>query len=153
MPVPTTDVRGFQQVYDHAGAGSGRVPLLLVHGWPETRRIWARNVGPLAAAGFEVIAPDLRGFGDSDVAPDGFHDVPSHVRDLYALVHDDLGHESVVVAGGDLGGPVLPAPALRYPGFVSRMVLFNSPLPYDRSTMEGLRPRSPRESTDYFLRQ
>ena len=45
-----------------------RFPLLLVHGWPETRRIWSRNVEPLADAGFDVVAPDLRGFGDSAVA-------------------------------------------------------------------------------------
>ena len=45
--------------------GVGGAPLLLAHGWPETKRIWARNVEPLARAGFEVIVPDLRGFGDS----------------------------------------------------------------------------------------
>src|SRR3954447_8930493 len=153
MPVPTIDVRGFQQVYDHAGAGSGRVPLLLVHGWPETRRIWARNVDALAAMGFEVIAPDLRGFGDSEVGPDGFHDVPSHARDLYALCHDVLGHESVVCVAGDLGGPVIQDLSLRFPGFVSRMVLFNSPLPYDKAAMAGMRTRPAAEAADYFLRQ
>ena len=51
-------------------------PLLLVHGWPETKRIWIRNVQPLAEAGFEVIVPDLRGFGDSGLAPDGHYDAP-----------------------------------------------------------------------------
>jgi pimeloyl-ACP methyl ester carboxylesterase len=45
--------------------GEGGLPLLLVHGWPETKRIWWRNVSVLAEAGFEVIAPDLWGFGDS----------------------------------------------------------------------------------------
>ena len=50
-------------------AGEGGYPLLLVHGFPETKRIWARNVAPLAEAGFDVIAPDLRGVGDSDPAP------------------------------------------------------------------------------------
>jgi pimeloyl-ACP methyl ester carboxylesterase len=39
----------------------GGYPLLLIHGWPETRRIWWRNIGALADAGFDVIAPDLRG--------------------------------------------------------------------------------------------
>jgi len=140
-------------VYDHAGAGSGRPALLLVHGWPETRRIWARNVDALAAMGFEVIAPDLRGFGDSDVGPDGYHDVPSHARDLYALCHDALGHESVVCVAGDLGGPVIQDLSLRFPGFVSRMVLFNSPLPYDRDAMAGMRTRPPIEAADYFIRQ
>ncbi len=149
--IAVTEARGFRQAYVHEGAGG--VPLLLAHGWPETKRIWWRNIGPLTAAGFEVIAPDLRGFGDSEVGPDGFHDVPSHARDLYALVHDVLGHERVVVCGGDLGGPVIQDLSLRYPGFVDRMVLFNSPLPYVKGAMDEMRTRPPREAGDYFLRQ
>ena len=86
--------RGFEMAFVREGAGG--FPLLLVHGWPETKRIFWRNVGPLSKAGFEVIAPDLRGFGDSELAPDGFYDVPAHSRDLYALVHDHLGHARVV---------------------------------------------------------
>ncbi len=143
--------RGFRQVFVHEGEGG--VPLLLVHGWPETKRIWWRNVAALAEAGFEVIVPDLRGFGDSDVGPDGFHDVPAHSRDLHALVHDVLGHRSVVVAGGDLGGPVVQDLSLRFPGFVDRMALFNSPLPYLQGRMEGMRTRPPAEAGDYFVRQ
>src|SRR6185312_8473696 len=84
--------RGFAQAFVHEGMGG--TPVLLVHGWPETKRIWWSNIGVLAEAGFEVIAPDLRGFGESDLGPDGFHDVVSHSKDLYALVHDHLGHES-----------------------------------------------------------
>jgi pimeloyl-ACP methyl ester carboxylesterase len=148
--VSETTVRGFRQVFTHENPGG--VPLLLVHGWPETRRIWARNVDVLAAAGFEVIAPDLRGFGDSDVAPDGFHDVASHARDLHALC-TGLGHDRVVAVGGDLGGPVIQDLALRFPGFVDRMVLFNSPLPYDKDRMAGMDSRPPREAADYFIRQ
>lgn len=149
--VKTTRVRGFTQAYVHEGVGG--IPLLLVHGWPETKRIWWRNVAPLAAAGFEVIVPDLRGFGESEPGPDSFHDVPSHVRDLYALLHDELGHERVVVAGGDLGGPVIQDMSLRYPGFVDRMVLFNSPLPFDKERMGHMNTRPPREASDYFVRQ
>lgn len=149
--IATTTVRGFRQAFVHEGRGG--VPLLLVHGWPETKRIWWRNIAPLAEAGFEVIAPDLRGFGDSDLGPDGFHDVVSHSRDLYALVHDHLGHERVVVCGGDLGGPVIQDLSLRWPGFVERMVLFNSGLPYDREAMAGMNSRAPREAADYFRRQ
>src|SRR6476646_5846661 len=55
--------------------GAGGVPLLLVHGYPETKRICWRNIEALAASGFEVIAPDLRGFGDSDIPPDDDHDI------------------------------------------------------------------------------
>jgi pimeloyl-ACP methyl ester carboxylesterase len=150
--VHTTDGRGFTQAYVHENPG-GAGPLLLVHGWPETKRIWWRVIEPLAAAGFEVIVPDLRGFGDSDVAPDGYHDVASHSRDMHALVHDHLGHEHAVLGGGDLGGPVIQDLALRFPGFATRMVLFNSPLPYDKERMQGMRSRPPRESSDYYVRQ
>ncbi|MBE0609346.1 MAG: alpha/beta hydrolase [Dehalococcoidia bacterium] len=143
--------RGFRQAFVREGPGG--TPLLLVHGWPETKRIWWRNIDVLAAAGFEVIAPDLRGFGDSGTGPDGFHDVPSHSRDLYALVHDHLGHERVIAVAGDLGGPVIQDLSLRFPGFVERMVLFNSPLPFDAEKMAGMRTRPPRESSDYFARQ
>jgi pimeloyl-ACP methyl ester carboxylesterase len=145
------DERGFNQAYVREGIGGK--PVLLVHGWPETKRIWWRNIQPLADAGFDVIVPDLRGFGDSDVGPDGFHDIASHARDLYSLVHDHLGHESVVVVGGDLGGPVIQDMSIRYPDFVERMVLFNSPIPYVKEAMATMRTRPPIEASDYFIRQ
>jgi pimeloyl-ACP methyl ester carboxylesterase len=152
FPIEYASPRGFRQAYVRVNPGG--VPLLCVHGWPESKRVFWRVIEPLAAAGFEVIVPDLRGFGDSDVAPDGFHDVPAHVLDMYALVHDVLGHESVVVLGGDLGGPVIQQLALNHPEWVDRMVLFNSPLPYLRDEMAdipGTRPA--REASDYFRRQ
>jgi 2-amino-4-hydroxy-6-hydroxymethyldihydropteridine diphosphokinase len=142
--------RGFEQAYVREGAGG--VPLLLVHGWPETKRIWWRNIAALAEAGFDVVAPDLRGFGQSAVGPDGFHDVVSHSRDLHALLRGHLGLGCVVAVGSDLGGAVIQDLALRFPGFVERLVIFNSPLPILRERMSGLRTRPPREQLDYFLR-
>ena len=142
-------LRGLRMSYVDEGRGPA---LLLVHGWPETMRIWWRNIAPLAAAGFRVIAPDLRGFGASDVAPDGFHDVPSHSRDLAALL-DRVGIERVVLVGGDLGGAVLQDFALRFAARVLRSVIFNSPLPYLKGAMDGMRTRPAREASDYFLRQ
>lgn len=133
--------------------GVGGVPLVCVHGWPETKRIFWRVVEPLARAGFEVIVPDLRGFGDSEIGPDGYHDVPAHAADLHALVHDHLGHERVVLVGGDLGGPVIQELSLRHPAWVDRMVLFNSPLPYLRGRMDDLETRPPDSVLDYFVRQ
>src|SRR6187401_2716798 len=103
--IERASARGFQQAFVRVNAGG--VPLLCVHGWPESKRIFWKVIEPLAAAGFDVIAPDLRGFGDSDVAPDGFHDVFAHSADVYSLVHDVLGHDRVVLLGGDLGGPVI----------------------------------------------
>ena len=147
--VRSVSPRGFRQLTVDEGEG---FPLLLVHGWPETKRIWWRNVAPLAAAGFRVIAPDLRGFGESDVAPDGFADVASHSRDLAALL-DSLGAARVVLVGGDLGGAVIQDFALRFPARVERLVIFNSPLPYLKDKMAGMRTRPPVEASDYFLRQ
>src|SRR5450759_4373021 len=100
-PIRRETVRnGVQLAFLHEGVGG--FPILLVHGYPETKRIWWRNVAPLAAAGFEVIAPDLRGFGDSDLASDGFYDCAAYSMDLDALVHDVLGHGRCVIVGGDV---------------------------------------------------
>ena len=138
--------------------GVGGVPLLLVHGWPETMRIWWRNVGPLVEAGFEVIVPDLRGFGASRPAPDGHYDMAASARDLHALVHDVLGHVRCVAAGGDYGGVVIQDLGLRFEGFVGRQCLFNTVLPllreeYEAAGLEVTPPRDARMASDYFLRQ
>jgi pimeloyl-ACP methyl ester carboxylesterase len=138
--------------------GAGGAPLLLVHGYPETKRIWWRNLMPLADAGFEVIAPDLRGHGESSLAPDGFYDVAAFSTDLYTLMHDVLGHAHCFVAGGDVGGPVVYDLSLRYPGFVKKLCFFNTVTPYLDAEYEaaGIPPDAPtalRSTGDYFMRQ
>jgi pimeloyl-ACP methyl ester carboxylesterase len=147
---------GVQIAYVRAGVGG--YPLLLAHGWPETKRIWWRNIEPLAEAGFEVIAPDLRGFGESGLAPDGFYDLAAHARDMHALIHDVLGHERCAAAGGDLGGGVIQDLGLRFEGFVERQVLFNSILPllpaeYEAAGISTSPPAEVRMAADYFVRQ
>lgn len=144
------DGRGFGQAYVRENPGG--TPLLCVHGWPESKRLWWRAITPLAEAGFEVIVPDLRGFGDSELGPDGYHDVPSHSRDLHALV-THLGHDKVVLCGGDLGGPVIQDFALRFPDTTERMVLFNSPVPVDGAEDDGLDPLPRPGAADYYIRQ
>lgn len=106
--------------------GIGGVPLVLIHGYPETKRIWWRNIAALAEAGFEVIVPDLRGFGDSDLPEDDHLDLVVYSRDIHALVHDVLGHESCVVAASDVGGVVSTDLVHRFPGFVERLCIFNT---------------------------
>jgi pimeloyl-ACP methyl ester carboxylesterase len=149
--IEAAELRGFTMRFVRHGVGG--MPLLLIHGWPETKRIWYRNIDALAAAGFEVIVPDLRGFGDTDVPADGHFDLAAHARDLHELVSNVLGHQRVVVAGGDLGGAVLQDLGMRFPGFIARQVIFNAPLPFLRDEHRGLRTRTVREATDYFLRQ
>jgi pimeloyl-ACP methyl ester carboxylesterase len=157
FPVERSEVRpGVNIAY--VRAGSGGYPLLLVHGWPETKRIWWRNIAPLADAGFEVIVPDLRGFGDSGLAPDGCYDLAAHARDMHALLSGVLGHARCAAAGGDLGGGVIQDLGLRFPGFVERQVLFNSVLPllgqaYEDAGIPLAPPPEVRMAADYFVRQ
>lgn len=157
FPIEHAEVRdGVRLAYVRAGAGGA--PLLLVHGWPETKRIWWRNIGPLAEAGFEVIVPDLRGYGESGLAPDGFYDLAAHARDLHALVHGVLGHASCAAAGGDLGGGVIQDLGLRFAGFVERQCLFNTILPllpeaYADAGLPADVPPEVRQAADYFVRQ
>ncbi len=141
--------RGFPLAYVHEGVGG--VPLVLVHGYPDTKRLWWRVIEPLAAAGFEVIAPDLRAFGESGLGPDGFHDTPASTGDLRALL-DHLGHQSAVLVGGDYGGAIIQDFALRHPGATERIVVFNCPLPTVAGAMDDLRLVATGVH-DYFLRQ
>ncbi len=147
---------GVTLAYVHEGVGGS--PLLLIHGFPETKRIWWRNIAPLARAGFEVIAPDLRGHGESSLAPDGYYDISAFALDCHALVRDVLGHDEIVVVGGDVGGIVLYDLGLRYPGWVTKQVLFNTlPPPLDAVYAEHGIPADPphheRPTADYFVRQ
>jgi pimeloyl-ACP methyl ester carboxylesterase len=137
--------------------GEGGFPLLLVHGFPETKRIWARNLAPLAAAGFDVIAPDLRGVGNSGPAQDAFHDPPAYARDLQALCAA-LGVERCGAVAGDVGAMVVSELSLRFPGLVERQCLFNTlapPLPdaYAAAGIPEDPPHETRPEMDYFLRQ
>lgn len=157
FPTRRAEVRnGVTLAYVREGVGGA--PLLLLHGYPETKRIWWRNIAPLAAAGYEVIAPDFRGHGDSGLAPDGFYDIAAFSIDCYTLVHDVLGHERCAVAGGDVGGVVLYDLGLRFPGFVHHQVLFNTVPPplTEVYAAAGLPPddvRDRRATADYFVRQ
>lgn len=102
------------------GAGT---PLLLLHGWPHTGRIW-EQVRP---AGRRIIVPDLRGLGDSAEAQEGF-DASSGVADLIGLI-DALGIETVEVAAIDASVPSAFMLAMTRPERVSRLVLMEGTLP------------------------
>jgi pimeloyl-ACP methyl ester carboxylesterase len=104
------------------------VPLLLIHGFPCTSLIWSHNVGPLAEAGFDVAAPDLRGYGESDFAPDSFYDLAAFSADLAELL-DALGWERVVVVAHDLGAAITMDFANRFAARVDRVVLLDGTTP------------------------
>src|SRR5712672_1726923 len=87
-----------------ARAGRGR-PLLLLHGWPEFWLTWEPVMTRLADR-FDVIAPDLRGFGDSDKPASLSYGAADHAPDMLALL-DALGLARVGVVGHDVGGAVM----------------------------------------------
>ena len=103
-------INGITLNFDDQGSG---LPLLLIHGFPLNRQMWRPQFRALTAAGFRVIAPDLRGFGESD-APDGPYSIDLFADDLVALL-DHLGIESAVVGGMSMGGYVLFNLLERYP--------------------------------------
>jgi pimeloyl-ACP methyl ester carboxylesterase len=150
LRVHRAEARGVELAYFREGAGG--YPLLLLHGWPETKRIWWRNIVPLAAAGFDVLAPDLRGFGDSALAPGGEYDAVTHARDVEALAREVLGHDGCAVCAGDLGGVVAQDLSLRFEGFIERLVLFNTIAPMLPGSPSPLSPEV-RMAGDYFKRQ
>ncbi|HWH44141.1 MAG TPA: alpha/beta hydrolase [Thermoleophilaceae bacterium] len=131
--------------------GEGGYPLVLLHGWPDTKRIWWRNIGPLAEAGFCVIAPDMRGNGGSCLAPDGAYDTAANARDLEALLRA-LGHERCGVVGGDWGGVVAYDLSLRFPDLVERLVVFNTVPPRLPGGSREVPPEV-MQAADYFIRQ
>lgn len=106
-------------------AGKGD-PLVLVHGFPETSYAW-RKVIPALAEHFTVIAPDLRGCGDSD-RPDGTWDKRTAAEDIHALVKH-LGFTSVDLVGHDVGMMVAYAYATAHRDAVGHLVLMEAALP------------------------
>ena len=111
--------------------GVGGVPLLLMSGWPGTKRIYYRNIAPLAAAGFEVVVPDNRGWGDSPVPAEKseYADAANVARDIHALM-EQLGHERWVIAGYDFGSMASQDMALRFPEQIIRQVVWNGFSPH-----------------------
>ncbi|MFF5536498.1 alpha/beta fold hydrolase [Streptomyces cinerochromogenes] len=105
-----------------ATAGQGPAVLLL-HGFPHTWRLWTEVIGPLARR-YRVIAPDLRGFGDSDRPAEGY-DAGTLAADAEGLL-EALGAGPAAVVGIDLGTPPAFLLAMRRPGLVRRLVLMES---------------------------
>ncbi|WP_422857439.1 alpha/beta fold hydrolase [Bradyrhizobium japonicum] len=102
-------------------AGRGK-PLLLLHGWPEFWLTWEPVISRLSDR-FMLIAPDLRGFGDSD-KPDGPYGPDGHAADMLTLM-DGLGIDRFAVVGHDVGGAVMQPLARQAPERLSGLFFFD----------------------------
>ncbi|WP_397542970.1 alpha/beta fold hydrolase [Roseovarius salis] len=117
----TATLNGLNIAWSESGDGP---PLLLLHGFPQTRAMWTPIASALAAT-HRVICPDLRGYGASDKP----HGIPAYsfremAGDQLALM-DLLGHERFAVAGHDRGGRVAHRLALDSPGRVARLCVMD----------------------------
>lgn len=107
-------IHGISLAYDDIGAGPA---IVLVHGFPLDRRMWQPQVAELAQAGYRVIVPDLRGFGESQVPARGW--TLGHLAaDLVGLL-SYLGIGRAVFCGFGMGGSVLLQLLERHPDKVA----------------------------------
>ncbi len=109
-----------------AECGEG-FPVVMCHGFPELWYSWRHQLTALAEAGFRAIAPDMRGYGQTDAPPDPADYRTSMICADIAGLLDALEIEKAVIAGHDWGGWHIWQFGIRYPHRVERLIGFNTP--------------------------
>jgi epoxide hydrolase 4 len=144
---------GYAEIGDvrlhYVEAGQGPLVVLL-HGFPEFWYGWRRQIQPLVAAGFRVVAPDMRGYNLSST-PKGIaaYDIGKLTDDIAGLIRE-RGAESAQLVGHDWGGSVAWALAMSHPEVVARLVILNAAHP--RKLSQGLHnPGQLRRSWYFFF--
>lgn len=125
---------GLELAYDEAGSG---MPLLLLHGWPYDRTMWAGQLGGLAAYA-RVIAPDLRGVGGSTVR--GPYTMDQYADDLVAFLAS-LGVSRAVVCGLSMGGYIAFAMLRRHRDCIRGLILADTRATADTDETRANRAR------------
>jgi len=133
------DLNGRNIVYLEGGQGAD---LILLHGFGSNKDTWNR-VSRLLTPGFHVVAPDLPGFGESDLADGTDYSVPAQVERVKAFA-DALGLTRFFLGGSSMGGNIAGAFAARYPEMVTGLWLISplgvygaEPSEMDRITVEN----------------
>jgi pimeloyl-ACP methyl ester carboxylesterase len=135
---------GYAEIGDvrlhYVEAGDGPL-IVLLHGFPEFWFGWRQQIRPLAAAGFRVVAPDMRGYNlSSRPAGVAAYTTDRLAADIRALIRE-RGAESALLVGHDWGGTVAWATAMNHAEVVDRLAILNAAHP--RRLQQGL--RSPRQ--------
>jgi pimeloyl-ACP methyl ester carboxylesterase len=135
-------------------AGDPRGPLVLfLHGFPEFWYGWRKQIGPLADAGFRVVALDQRGYTTSDKPPRvADYGLDRLAADVAAVI-PALGAQQAAVVGHDWGGVVAWWLAVRHPGRVSRLAILNAPHPAAMHRALRTNPRQMLRSWYIFMLQ
>jgi pimeloyl-ACP methyl ester carboxylesterase len=110
----------------------GRGPVvLLLHGFPDSHLLWRKQVGPLVRAGYRVVAPDLRGFGDAPILPNvGDYSLSKVMADVVGVL-DALKVKQARVVGHDWGAVVSWYLAAYYPDRVERLMVMSVGAPWN----------------------
>jgi epoxide hydrolase A/B len=129
FPISTlVSVNGVDLEVFEAGKENVGKPIVLCHGWPEHAFSWRYQIPALAAAGYHVIVPNQRGFGNSSRPTEVTdYDIKHLTGDLVALL-DHFGYEDAVFVGHDWGANIVWALALLHPERVNKLI--NLALPY-----------------------
>ena len=143
------NVNGLRMHVLEAGSKAGaRAGVLLLHGFPEIAYSWRRLMPALAAAGYHVMAPDLRGYGRTDGAGVGYDGdlrpfrMLNEIRDMLSLVAA-FGHRQIHLAGHDFGSLVASWCAVARPDVFRSVVLMSAPfggtatLPFDTADADA----------------
>src|SRR6516162_7371770 len=127
LPTPKMiRTNGIDMAVYEAGPKDG-LPVVLCHGFPELAYSWRHQVPALVAAGFRVLVPDQRGYGDSDRPADvAAYDIHHLTGDLVGLL-DALGIERAVFVGHDWGGLVVWMMPLLHAARTAGVVGVNTP--------------------------
>ena len=130
---------GYAEVGDqrlhYVEAGDGPLVVLL-HGFPEFWYGWRRQILPLAAAGFRVVAPDTRGYNLSSRPKEvAAYDGDKLAADIRDLIHE-RGAETAMLVGHDWGGTIAWTMAMHHPEVVARLAILNAAHP--RKLSQGL---------------
>ncbi len=128
FPEPTmVSVNGVELEVFEAGRGEGREPIVLCHGWPEHAFSWRHQIPALVAAGYHVMVPNQRGYGNSSRPFEvSDYDIAQLSGDLVALL-DHYGYEDATFVGHDWGANVVWGLTLLHPGRVKRVVALSLP--------------------------
>lgn len=119
----TASVNGIQMHYVIGGQGD---PVVLLHGWPQTWYEW-RHIMPALAKNYTVIAPNLRGLGDSSKPVTGY-DGKTTAEDIYQLV-SQLGFKDIFLVGHNFGVQAAYSYAAAHSAEVKRLVILDVPIP------------------------
>lgn len=129
FPKPTLiSINGVELEVFQAGQENAGNPIVLCHGWPEHAFSWRHQMSALATAGFHVIAPNQRGYGNSSCPTEvTAYDLEHLAGDLVALL-DHFGYDDATFVGHDWGAMVVWGLTLLHPRRVNRVI--NLALPY-----------------------